>query len=516
MQLSRYSVTAAWLLAVMAATFNAGTALAAEASLPYFRPILGINLASPSYWSSETVFVDLFKQSQPWQAQRKDTGYGRGGPLMLNETGWVRFLDAGQFADSLMCRVKGRYPGGVYTCRYEGRGKIGLGFDARAIHISPGKIRFMVTPSENGMVLRLRKTDPADPVRDIRVLMPGFSGHADRVFHPVFLAQWKPFSVIRFMDWMRTNNSVVVTWADRPVPGMQTQAGPRGVALEYMIELANRLHADPWFCMPHGANDEYIRKFARMVKKALSPDLTVYVEYSNEAWNNRFGQAKYCMRRGLSLGLSHDRFEAGMRYYARRAAQVFEMWETVFGDPARVVCVLGTQFVRPAVSRMILSDPEVAVYADALAVAPYFGQSLGLPANACKTEKMTVAEILDACREDIEAHRRLIEEQRRIAEGHGLALIGYEGGQHLAGVSGIENRPALVHLFKEANRHHRMKALYESYLRGWQNAGGGLMCLFSSTGIYSKWGCWGLLEYTGQPAEAAPKYEAALNFIETN
>ena len=69
------------------------------------------------------------------------------------------------------------------------------------------------------------------------------------------------------MDWMGTNDSPVKQWSQRTLPPMQTQGSKNGVALEYMMALANTLHADPWFCMPHMTDDIYIEKFAEMVKE---------------------------------------------------------------------------------------------------------------------------------------------------------------------------------------------------------------------------------------------------------
>lgn len=39
---------------------------------------------------------------------------------------------------------------------------------------------------------------------------------------------------------------------------------------------------------------------------------------------------------------------------------------------------------------------------------------------------------------------------------------------------------------------------------------------FSSTGRYSKWGSWGLMEYHGQPTAQAPKYNATIQFLNKN
>src|SRR4030042_1432639 len=66
---------------------------------------LGINLAGVTYWSTEIVFVDLFKHSQTWKSQAPGKKYAQGGPLDLTENGWGRPLaDNGQVADSVILR----------------------------------------------------------------------------------------------------------------------------------------------------------------------------------------------------------------------------------------------------------------------------------------------------------------------------------------------------------------------------------------------------------------------------
>jgi len=50
----------------------------------------------------------------------------------------------------------------------------------------------------------------------------------------------------------------------------------------------------------------------------------------------------------------------------------------------------------------------------------------------------------------------------------------------------------------------------------WEQAGGKLFAVFSSTGRYSKWGSWGVLEHHGQDPATAPKYKAMVQFMEKN
>jgi hypothetical protein len=171
---------------------------------------LGINLGGVTYYSTEIVFVDLFKHSQTWKSQAPGKKYGQGGPLDLTKDGRVRSLsDGGQFADSIILSpINGRYPGGVYTCLYDGEGEIGFAYGTSVVEEQPGRLRVEVKPEQNLLSLRITKTSPKNPIRNIRFILPGFEGtYHKQPFHPDFLKRWEKFKVIRFMDWQRTNGS---------------------------------------------------------------------------------------------------------------------------------------------------------------------------------------------------------------------------------------------------------------------------------------------------------------------
>jgi len=479
----------------------------------------GINLGGVTYWSTEIVFVDLFKHSQTWKSQAPGKKYGQGGDLALSKEGWVQSLaDNGQFADSIiLSSINGRYPGGVYTCLYNGQGEIKFAYGTSVVDEKPGRIKVKVKPEQNLLTLRITKTDPKDPIRNIRFILPGFEDtYSRQPFHPDFLKRWEKFKVIRFMDFQRTNNSKQTNFSDRPTPAMQTQGGRDGVALEYMIQLANTLDADPWFCMPHLATDDYIREFAKMVKRQLKPNLKIYIEYSNECWNSMFAQARYCKDKGRELGLSDNDYQAQLRRYSKRSVQIFKLWEEVFGGTKRLVRVLAAQSANPWTSEQVMDFEAAYKQADVLGIAPYFGHALGNPKSQDNTVKMSVDEVLDACKEYIEKNNKTIAKQADLAGQRCLRLIAYEGGQHLVGHGGAENNKAMEELFHAANRHPRMKQLYLKYLSGWKENSGTMMAIFSSMGRYSKWGGWGIMEYHGQPIAEAPKYQAVIEFLEKN
>ena len=486
---------------------------------PNENAALGINLGGVTYYSTEIVFADLFKHSQTWKSQAPGKSYGQGGPLDLTEAGWVRSLAGnGQFADSIVLSpINNRYIAGEYTCLYDGQGEIQFAYGVSVLDKQPGRIRIQAKPEQNLLSLRIVKTNPQDPVRNIRLILPGFEDtYQKQTFHPDFLARWAKFKVVRFMDWQRTNGSRQVNFSDRPTPNMQTQGTDNGVALEYMIQLANTLNADPWFCMPHLATDDYVRQFAQMVRKQLKPSLKVYIEYSNECWNSIFAQARYCRDKGKELGLSDNDYQAQLRFYSRRCIQIFNIWEEVFGGKDRLVRVLAAQSANPWTSEQVMDFEDAYKYADVLGIAPYFGYELGSPKTQDEVAKMSVDAVLDACQGLVKKGNETIARQAQLAKERRLRLVAYEGGQHLVGHGGAENNKQLEELFHAANRHPRMKQLYLEYLSGWKQNGGTMMAIFSSTGRYSKWGSWGLMEYHGQPETSAPKYQAVIEFLEKN
>jgi len=103
----------------------------------------------------------------------------------------------------------------------------------------------------------------------------------------------------------------------------------------------------------------------------------------------------------------------------------------------------------------------------------------------------------------------------QVARKYNLKLVAYEAGQHLVGVGGGENNDQLTKLFGAANRSERMGKAYATYLKAWEDAGGDLLCNFSSVGAWSKWGSWGLVEYYDQDGRDSPKYRAVIDWANT-
>jgi hypothetical protein len=444
------------------------------------------------------------------------------------------------------------FPAGRYVVLYEGRGELAFAGGARLVSRGArrgrrddrGGLRRVEVdfhPSRGNFQINLTAVDAAEPLRNIRVLMPGGvcsndrfrwcgrgsrcddgvcrpfeESYEEQVFHPIFLDRLRNYSVLRFMDWMGTNNSEQRLWEERPRLE-DARWTTHGVPAEVMVALANRLGADPWFTVPHQADDRWVRSFAQLVLEQLDGGRKVYVEHSNEVWNGMFGQARYAREKGRSLRLSNNDFHAQVRYHSVRSVQIFSIFSSVFGGGDRLVRVMGSMAANPWVSEQVLDFRQAQRSTDALAIAPYFGGPLGLPAKQSKVSRMSVPDLLRELEQtSLPLAVSHMTKSAQVARRRGVRLIAYEGGQHLAGHGGVENNDRINRLFDEANRHPGMGELYDSYLSQWRASGGELFVHFVNCSIPSKWGRWGALEYLTQADRQAPKYQALQRFIRSN
>ncbi len=477
------------------------------------NPKIGMNFAGPMDYASEMPFVDVFRYSRPWISQAPGQPWGKGPPLSLDENGWVKRLNPGCWAETPLCTIEGgHYPSGIYTVLFEGKGNVTLNGAAEVRIRQPGRLRVAVDAKKGGFFLAIRETDPRDPVRNIRVIMPGHetSFHGEP-WNPAFLKLWKGVDCVRFMDFMLTNNSKIQKWAERPTLETATFS-EKGVPLTLMIDLANRLECNAWFCMPHLADDEFVCNFALAVKAKIHPKAKIYIEYSNEVWNRMFAQNRHALAKGREVRLGARDHDATWIYTAHRSLEIFAIWENVFGTE-RLVRVLPTQVVNTYISENILKYNDAGKKADAIAIAPYISLNVGPKTKPSVDEvsKWSVDQLLDHVeKEALPESKKWIQVNKKLADQYGLKLLAYEGGQHLSGIQGGENNEALTKLFRAANASPRMGTIYEKHLDDWVNEGGDLFCNFSSMSVWTKWGSWGLLQYMDEDPRRSPKFQAVM------
>jgi hypothetical protein len=505
---------------------------------------LGTNTNEIMEDDSSAPFIDLFKMSLPFreakQLNKGDAQYDRyGWPTSISPGGQV----GTRFINKL---PGGTIPSGYYTVLYDGQGKLEYGNDAKLVEHAEGRDVIIIEPgkgNELSATLFINATDPSNYVRNIRILPQGgicasnpfqrvagegqcrgdylaFELHSSKIiFNPDYLKYMRDFRVIRFMNMSGITRNPVYAWEDRASIDQATWGGAegiRGAPMEVMVELANRLHADPWFSLPHAASDDFIRRFAEYVRANLDPTLKVYVEYTNEAWNGIFNQNAYVKQQGLRLGLDTDPNQAAYKYYAKRSVEVFRIWEQVFGGKERLVRVLSGLVGSTQMSQTILSFEDTFRNADAYAVAPYvYGDYAALRGAR------SVSDIFRIMTDPKYPHSlpnelKSIQKQADVARSFGVDLIAYEGGQHLVDWTSKTNEQFPNNLFYQANRHPQMGVIYQRLLEGWKQAGGKLFVHYTSPRIYQKYGSFGAKEYITQPDGTAPKQMAMLNFSRAN
>jgi hypothetical protein len=481
------------------------------------RPRLGINIAPPDDYGGELPFVDVFRLSRPWVSQREGAEWGKGPRLDLDARGWVRRLPEGCAAEApMLVGIEGHVPPGAYTVLYDGDGKLMMkGDGVTTVSSQVGRLGIQVQASSGGLFLRLEATNPGNPVRNIRVLRPGAEKtYRQNPWDPAFLDRWRGVAALRFMDFQRTNDSSLRRWADRPVPEDATFSR-KGVPLELLIDLANRLEADPWFCIPHQADDDFVHRFAALVKARLAPGRTAWVEYSNEVWNGMFEQHRHAEQQGRSRGLGGDELEAALHYTAHRSTEIFQICEQTLGGQ-RLCRVLPGWASNADASSKVMRFRDSGRRADVLAVAPYLSFTPGPEGKgplAGEVARWSLDQLFAHLqRQVLPSALDDMKESRKAADRYGLPLVAYEGGQHLVGVQGAENDETLTRLFQTANADPRMGELYRRYYAGWAEAGGDLFCHYSSVFPWGKWGSWGLLRFHDDPPQASPKFLATMGW----
>ncbi len=538
---------------------------------------LGVNLEEFVDFAVAYPLTDFFKQSRPWiTASQTVFDTDDADQLDLDADGWVQSLpacaagDPQQFCIARTVLNSGNlaWPNGRYLVLYEGSGTIDYGIGAQKIvaESAPGRDVLQVNGNQ---IWRLDITATAaapNHVRNIRVLPPDFDPAIAAVprFHPDFLAELTPYRTLRFMDWMKTNGGGFFggpneqeNFADRAQLTDAHWGREEGMPLEVMIELANVVDGEPWFTLPHRANNAYIDGFAQMVLAQLDAGRRVYVENSNEVWNSAFPQGGEIEARGnLLYGNLGDPFIRRLNAHGQRTAEICLRFKAVFGAQAnRVTCTIGAQAAN-AFTQTEAADCPLAVQTgqratachddiDAVAIAPYFSNYTNLPVNQDEIELWTLdqlfteiseggqlqdvfPDVATPCTENfppvltepcpissLEEVMPWLAAHKASANTRGLAVIAYEGGQHLVGVFGVENNSAITALFTSANRDSRMRPIYEAYLQEWKDGGGELFAVFALSGSYTRFGSWGMVETLGQ-SPRPPKAQAVLNFNAAN
>jgi hypothetical protein len=590
-------------LAVLLAWIVFLTAPAARAGDDPLAP-LGSNLGGINDFSDEFPFVNLMKSARDWIPGsngpgcfdcRDNPSCGGVCPVTLDRDadGYVQSLQPNQEARTVIYAgaglAVGRLPAGSYTMLFEGSGSVNFFGASNVQNPQAGRITFDIGASNTNIGFSITALAAGNHLRNIRILPPGgvcsndarrpcdagnpcasggscnlytSPGVADaQLFQPRFLANAAPYRLLRFMDWMGTNSSPVVNFADYPTP---TSAFWHRVPPQILAELGNRLGSDLWINIPHRASDDFVDQFATVLRDDFRSDRKLFVEFSNENWNGIFSQnleipraacpafadlAANCQLDGVpgnGIACEIDPntfsvpapansacFQALVRRWGDRSVEIFDRFDSVFGANVRdrVVRVVAAQAANPDLGRQVLArtvtggSGTVAAKTDAYAIAPYFGTEYCTPSDGINPgTHPTVYASLDNFFADLNSRALptaitfMTGSKSMLANnfaGSGMRLIAYEGGQHFAGIGGFTFDNACNTIFDAANADPRMGALYADYLAAWKQ-NGDEFAHFYNVGRWGPFGRWGALEFQDQTPASSPKFSAIATFSNAN
>ncbi len=532
---------------------------------------MGIGLAPIADWGTQQPFIDVMKAGRPWlghlPGQFGGMGYEDLVALgLLDANGWPLRIppELGSIGTLVLTDMP---PGAVslagrYRLGFDGTGIVEVSGRARNVRYAKGEVTFDYDPGPGPVDIRIQRSAPSDPVRNITVIKQENLARyaAGERFNPDWIARIKGFKSLRFMDWMATNNATLSNWAARPKPDDVTYAW-QGAPIEVQVSLANELGIDPWFNVPHLADDAFVRAFAEYVRDTLDPGLTAYVEFSNEVWNWQFAQARWADAQAQARWGQND---AWVQYYALRATQVARIWSQAYaGAPeGRLINVIATQTGWIGLEEAILNaplwqaenpaNPIPAEAFDAYAVTGYFGGVMGvaeyegmvqgwLADSLTEAQNAATAAGLsgDAAAQYVAMHRydqatevaaqdvrdgsisdtpggalsdltgRVWPHHANVARQYGLDLIMYEGGTHIVGIGAQVDKPDLTAFMQHLNYSPEMGAIYTTLLEAWRDVGGGLFTAYNDVYAPSKWGSWGALRHLD---DDNPRWDALISF----
>ena len=454
---------------------------------PDGRSIFGVNLSPVRDWLAQWPFIDAMRMARDWVPQDTDespnSAYDTGDTLTFDSDRWP-LLAAGKAAATVIFKdLDGRYPAGDYRARWDGTGEVVFDYifntyDLTSItpHGDGQGATLTVTPGTGGIFVKINSSDPGDPIRNLRVFMPGFDENSTETFHPDYLASLAGLPVIRFMDWGHTNGSTQVDPADRPLPTWAIQTVDKvGVAVELMAELVNTTGIPGWFCIPHMATDAYVTAWSTALAGALDAGSTVYLEYSNETWNDAypFVQGGWMQTQAVDSMEWTDPptspYTQRIYWYSRRAVQIWAIAKPILETAGMTVrTVMGGSAVNGYTGRTALDFENAKAVTYGLATAPYVGGTIGNTDHSGDSVAaifaLLDAEVAAKFNLDTGTYPESVYQHKADCDARGVRLLHYEAGQHLVAKSGETWTQALAQKFVEVNRDPMMKTFMAGYL----------------------------------------------------
>ncbi|MBK7096221.1 MAG: T9SS type A sorting domain-containing protein [Saprospiraceae bacterium] len=517
-------------------------------SNPNCKLQFGTNLGGISDYATELPFVDMMKNCRtwyskdfnnpawdsPWNTESADSfnyrpdGYPTHVPQKIGNRTYLQ-------RPATIWAVTDGWKSGKYIVLFDGKGVLDFwGGLSELQKVNNNKYTFNFNNPEGSILeMIINESDKNDPLHNIRIIHSDFeSTYLSHPFNPLWLEKLSIFKSVRFMDWGHTNNwnqkddwswdnPMPYNWSDRAKIDHYTWTENKGIPYEMMIKLMNANELDGWICVPHNADDEYIRKMAEFFYDNLDPERKLTVEYSNEIWNWIFGQANWLFKYGCTN--QNIIWPEGIVPYIQNC---MDIWTDVFKiQPHRITRAVGVQTGWFDVSKRIINNMRPGSF-DAVSPAYYFGLSdevLETQLDALGSNA-TVSDLAQRVRQSRDKNEKkwISDIKSKIADPLDLPVIFYEGGQHIT-PNPFGQDPTYEKCLLDIQRDSSIYNLYNEWFDFLETLNTGdkpLTCMnFSFVSARSaKYGSWGILETMNQDTSSvpAPKYSAILKYIINN
>ena len=521
-------------------------------------PAVGMALGRHAPATSLLLFADAARRADGWRSVTPEPGgFATGDPVPLDRRGMptgVPVALASASGPGAWVRTRlfdgraPRIPPGAYTLAFTGTGVVRVVRGERSLRFErPGRVSFVLPGEVGGLALVIERSDPEDPIRDLRLALPATSTSAR--LHPGLVRRLTGFSVLRVGSGAGhpcrdgrapSDPRCRMAWTDRVAPDALAQGSAAGVAYEHLLDLSAATGADAWLTVPHAADDDFVARLAALARSRLPPGRRVYLELAGP---HRPGPARaYFAARasrvfaaseieGASAGRApaapdarsgtdprgDDGLTPPARAWLARLVEVWAGFEAALdpGGALTLVRVVGSDFGRPERSRALLTALAARAEpgrppADALAVDAYFGP--GVERALAETDPEAGPEaVLDRLERSLlgpggVGFEALVRAQAEVAAAHGAALVAREGGPHPR--AGLDRPTPVAAAVDAAQRSARMAQLYLRALQLWFEHGGTTFVASELLAPAAPTIGTGHLEALDQPLERAPKLGA--------
>ena len=483
---------------------------------------IGVNLSTNSVSRTAGMWIDVSNLFSTWRTDpfNSSTTLTTG---QLDANGYPVISTAQSFSDVL------GYATGNYTIQFEGTGTLSLTSQltdansrvnasltaAGGVTTSTVNIK-SAAATGNALLLQVTNTNLLDPIRNIRILAPGYTlQQADtQVFTNSTIQRLKPFSTIRFMDSLQTNTSSIKNITDHPTPNYWAQTeSTKGMSLDYVITLGKQTGNNLWINVPDQATNQYMTDLAAKIAGAgLDPSQKVYIEYSNELWwyGTDANKRNWDAAKTNPAYTGYDSAKAGQRATDKLKAihDAFAAFPTLQNQ---VKFVLGLEPHPGAVGSNTYDanfpfntgSPVGTPIPGAKGALNYFGNldyvdavTMAAYVSAPVTDSSTLDSIFAALNTSLDPGGKLYNQitgMKALADQYNKPLWAYEGGIDLKWATGNATQKALV---VAANNDPRMAQLYYKLVNLWQTQVGGSnpFLQYSFIDNWASTGTWGLLD----------------------